>query len=329
MDSSILELVNGIINRKKARFDRRMAQFSLFIVISFALWFLLKLSHEYTTDIKYPIQLVNPPAGKMLINDKPHSLLVKVKAHGYTLLRYKAKALLSPVKLNISSYFPVGKSTSNYYMLTRGTRLNIASQIGGDLDVVDVSTDSLFFQMTEVMEKMVPITPVTRVSFAKQHMLSGDIIVEPYLTKITGPKTILDTIIQIKTEPLVASMLLSTQTHNVRLQSVPHAIISDKSANITIPVSRFTEITIDVPISVANIPDSLSLVTLPSKVVVTCNVPVDKYFMLKSKLFKVVCNFNDRDKIVNGKIKLNLIESPSYVSRVKFYPEYIDYFIRK
>lgn len=329
VDSSIIKQVNHILERDKIRFGRFMAQFSMFLVVSCALWFLLKLSHEYTTDIEYPVQLVNPPSGKMLIGTQPRSVSIKVKAHGYTLVRYKASSLMSPIKLAITDFYPVGSSTSNFYMLTRGTRQNIVSQVGSDIEVIGISSDSIFFQMTGVTDKEVDVQPVVRVSFAKQHMQAGDVLVLPSRIKITGPRAILDTIVSIRTKPLDAYLLSTSKTYDVDIKKVQQVSYAVNMVSLTIPVERFTEIALSVPVNLVNVPDNVVLVALPSKVMVKCNVLMDKYFTLKPTSFVVSCDYNDRDKVANGKIKLNMLQTPSYVSRVSFYPEYIDYFIRK
>lgn len=274
------------------------------------------------------MQLVNTPQGKMLISSPATTMQVKVRAHGYTLLRYKANALLSPIRINIADCRQATNGGSNYYILTYSSRQKLLESIGDNLEVVGITTDTIFFQMTEVIEKTVDVLPIINVAYARQHMPSGNIVVSPSTVTITGPKAILDTIQHIKTQPLVAGILSSSATFTLTLQQIPYTIYSAKTVGLTIPVDRFTETTIDVPISITNEPDDAWLIVLPSKVAVTCNVVVGQYFQLNPSQFKVTCNYNNRDKVANGKIRLTLDETPDYVSRVAFHPEFVDYFIR-
>lgn len=325
-ERSLIKFMNSLLGREKLRLDRRVGQFAIFLAVSASLWFLLKLSHEYTTDIQYPIELVSPPAGKMLIGEPTRSVRLKVKAHGYTLLKYKASALKSPVKLPIGDYYSEGAGNSGFYMLTRGFRQNFVSQVRGDLDLQGIVTDTIFFQMAGVIEKEVDVTPRVNITFAKQHMLSGEIEASPSRIRIIGPKAILDTISRVNTKPISTEILSATKTYQVDLQQISQVIFSVSSVSLTIPVERFTETSLEVPVKLTNVPDSIKLVVLPSKITVKCNVPMAQYFTLKPTSFELSCNFHERDSVANGKIKLHLSETPSFVSRVTFSPEYIDYF---
>ena len=82
----------------KISFD---AVFSLFLVISAILWFLLKLSHEYSDELVYPVRYSNLQKGKIITGTPPEKISVKVKAYGYTLLRYKFTSYSYPLNIDL------------------------------------------------------------------------------------------------------------------------------------------------------------------------------------------------------------------------------------
>lgn len=329
MDSSLLRQFNLVVNREKAKFNKRLAIFLFFLFISTILWFLIKLSHEYTTDLDYPIQLVNPPKGKVIVGVPPRTVQLRVKAYGYTLLRYKAMALLSPIQVNLKGAKLNSNSNGSEYFLLLSNRIgSFVSQLSDDIVVLGVQPDTLFFSMANVIVKEVGVTPVVTATYASQHMLAGEIKVNPQRITITGPRSILDTVSEVKTSPMVLSLLLQTQKEKVPLAPIQQVTFSQNVVVVEVPVEKFTEATLEVPIVPLNIPDKSQVILLPEKVTIKCNVPVSKYFQLKPNQFKLVCNFNDADAIAGSKIKVLIQKSPDYVGRIDFQPKNVDFIIK-
>jgi len=329
LDSSLLRQFNLVVNREKAKFNKRLAIFLFFLFISTVLWFLIKLSHEYTTDLDYPIQLVNPPKGKVIVGAPPRTVQLRVKAYGYTLLRYKAMALLSPIQVNLKGAKLSLNSDGSEYFLMLGDKLNsFVSQLSDDIILLGVQPDTLFFSMANVIDKVVKISPSITATFANQHMLAGSIKVSPQTITITGPRSILDTINEIKTVPISLDLISQTHKEKVMLASIQQVSFSKNTVAIEVPVEKFTETTLEVPIIPLNVPDKSQVILLPEKVTVKCNVTVSKYFQLKPNQFKLVCDFSDSDAISGGKIRISVQKSPEHVARIDFQPKYVDFILK-
>lgn len=329
MDSSLLRQFNQVVNREKAKFNKRLAIFLFFLLISTILWFLIKLSHEYTTGIDYPIQLVNPPKGKVIAGEPPRTIQLKVKAYGYTLLRYKLIALMSPIQVSVKgAIWNRNSEASEYYVLMSDKFGSLASQLSDDIILLGTQPDTLFFNLSNVIDKVVPVKPDISITYSTQHMLAGAIKVKPSSITITGPSTILDTITQVKTKQISLGLLSEVTRTIVPLSSIPQVTFSENEVKVEIPVEKFTETTLEVPLVPQNVPDNAQVKLLPDKVNVKCNVVVGKYFLLKANQFKLVCNFNDPESISDGKIRVSLERYPDYVGRVDFQPKYVDFILK-
>lgn len=329
MDSTLLRQFNLVVNREKAKFNKRLAIFLFFLFISTILWFLIKLSHEYTTELDYPVQLVNPTKGKVIVGVPPRTIQLRVKAYGYTLLRYKAMALLSPLKLNINgAKLNKHSDGSEYFILMPNRTSNIISQLSEDIVLLGIQPDTLFFSMATVIDKVVSIKPDINVTYANQFMLAGAINIKPQSITITGPKSIIDTINEVKTKPLVINLLAETSRNIVQLLPVQQVVYSQNEVIVEIPVEKFTETTLDVPITPINTPENSQIILLPEKVNVKCNVIVSKFFMLKPNQFRLVCDFGNSEVVAGGKVRVNIEKYPDYVGRIDFQPKYVDFIIK-
>lgn len=329
MDSTLLRQFNQVVNREKAKLNKRLAIFLFFLFISTVLWFLIKLSHEYTTELDYPIQLVNPPKGKVIVGDPPRTVQLRVKAYGYTLLRYKAMALLSPIRINLKGSKLNSNSDGSEYFLMLGDKISsLVSQLSDDIVLLGMQPDTLYFSLANVIDKVVNVNPIINATYANQHMLAGAIKVVPQSITITGPKSILDTINEVKTSPVELNLISQTHNEKVSLATIPQVSFSQNVISLEVPVEKFTETTLKVPLTPLNVPEKSQVILLPETITIKCNVTISKYFQLKPNQFKVVCDFSDADALVGGKIRVSVLKSPDYVARIDFQPKYVDFILK-
>lgn len=287
------------------------------------------MSHEYTTELNYPIQLVNSPKGKVIVGVPPRTVQIRVKAYGYTLLRYKLIALLSPIKINLNGAKEISKTDgSDYFLLMSNKFSSIVSQLSDDIILLGVQPDTLYFSMAAVVDKVVKIKPEINATYANQYMLAGSMRITPQNITVTGPRSIIDTIYEVKTKQVTLNLLSETNKLKVQLQPIQQISFSQNEVNVEIPIEKFTETTLEILLVPINIPDNAQIVLLPEKVSVKCNVIVSKFFLLKPNQFRLVCDFKDNEAISGGKVRVTIEKHPNYVGRIDFQPKYVDYIIK-
>jgi YbbR domain-containing protein len=238
-------------------------------------------------------------------------------------------ALLSPLQVSLKgARLNDNSSNYEYYLVLTDKFGTFASQLSDDIILLGVQPDTLYFSMANVIDKVVKISPVIAVTFANQHMLAGAIKVNPQSITITGPRSILDTINEIKTAPISLNLISQTHEEKALLASIQQVSFSQNTVKVEVPVEKFTETTLEVPIVALNVPDKSKVMLLPEKVTVKCNITVSKYFQLKPNQFELVCDFNDSDAIAGGKIRISVQKSPEHVARIDFKPKYADFIIK-
>ncbi len=89
MVKNIEDNIKKFLEKKNIKMDRKLIIFLFFVVLSTIFWFLNQLEDEYVTDISLPVHYTNFPSDKILVNELPDHLDLRVRAFGYKLLEYK------------------------------------------------------------------------------------------------------------------------------------------------------------------------------------------------------------------------------------------------
>jgi len=323
---SVLQLFNKI--------NRDFLTYLVFLLIAIAIWYLNALNKEYTTDMKFAVRYTDLPEDKVLTNTPPEYLTLTITAQGFTLLKYRFGLIFNPVTLE-TSYQTLRKTNSarqgEYYLSTQSMFDRIASQLSSDVRLKLVAPDTLEFQLSETISKRIPAKPVLYLQFDKGFFPRGDIQIEPAEIRVTGPKTIVDTMQYVYTRTKVFKKLKDTLKASLELQSVHQLRYSVHEIHIVQVIERYTEATITAPIEPINLPDKLTMKVFPGTVTINCMVPVVDYEKLQPYMFRAVVDYNSiRDARDNqAKAKVTIQRTPDDVIHVKFNPKNVDFIIEK
>ncbi|MCK4664898.1 MAG: hypothetical protein KAT68_18650 [Bacteroidales bacterium] len=319
-------------DQKKIKIERKYFIFLIFVLICTIFWLLNALSKEYTTTIRYPVKYINFPQKKILVNKLPNNLEIKVNSFGFTLLKYKLKVRVSfaPVVFNLSTFTLRsfrGKNNYNYFILTKNELDKISKQLSSDLEVLQVYPDTIYFHLADIVKKKVEIIPDVYVNYDKETFLNGKITVSPDSINVWGPETIIDTLKYIKTKYQKFDDVNKLIKRNVGLSEIKKVKYSDKRVVITIPAEKYTEGSKIVPIEVINLPDSLTITIFPKEINVTYMVALSNYDKIQTDDFKVLVDYKNKD--LSNYLKVKLVKSPEFITKVKFKPVKTDYIIEK
>jgi hypothetical protein len=332
MDYSSLKRLLISLSKRKANLNIRLVIFTFFVFVATILWYLNNLTYEYSTEITFPLRIENMPRGKVLIGEPPKNITLQVRAYGYTLLRYKMGASLSPLFLDLDQLplLPISGSDSKFFILTSTIRNSFLSQLSGDLQLGIIPIDSLFFEFTKMASKRVEVFPIVNYSIEKQHMLAGPVVLKPDSITISGPQTLIDTINRIKTKPIRLDRLTANHSSTVYLQDIYQVGFSHRRVTLDIPVEKFTEANVSSNIIVRNLPDTLRLILLPRSINIKCNVLISRYKNLnQGEVLKPYVDFNDLQTLSGNRLIINIESQPYVVTIIDYEPKYVDYIIER
>jgi YbbR domain-containing protein len=311
--------------RQKLESRKRIQLFSVFLLISAAIWLLNAMSKNYTTDIEYPLVYLDFPEDKVFVGELPGHLDLEINSHGYALLRYKLFRKPAPLSFDVSSFnLSRGVDSSSAYILTRYLKTQISRQLPSELQLLEIQPDTLHFRFADKVTRMLEIKPDFNYTIVKQFTIKDKIMLEPDSVEVTGPDLILDTLDYILTERLDLGELTKKYEDKVRLNPEADLSYSVSRVECTIELERFTELQVSVPIEVLNLPDSLQLQTFPSSIVLNCKIGLSNYDRIESYPFRAVVDFEKIEERVPT-LNVSIQNPPDYLLGYEYHPKTVEY----
>lgn len=312
------------------KIDKKILIYLVFVGISTTFWFLNKLGNEFNTSIYYPIKYTGVPEDKILLPDLPTKLELQVSALGYNLIKYKFRLTPFPININLSEYSKhqeISKDVRKIIVHTRLIKSDISEQLGKDIKILDILPDTLSCKFANIISKKIPIAANANLQFDAQCMLNGEITFSPDSVMVKGSEQIIDTLKYIYTKKLKFKKLNKNIERNVSLKKIKNLSIAKKRAIIKIPVSKFTETALQIPIQATNVPDSLVLITFPQKAEVKYMVSLDDCNKISEQDFSLEVNYLDIEKLLGNKLTVRLNYQSDKVKNISFAPKFVEYII--
>ena len=305
--------------------------FLFFVLLSTIFWLFRSLSLDYEDEILYPVRYINIPENKVMMNELPEKLALKVKANGRRILLSKLNLNLIPIKFDVNSFITYNTNPDTLYILTNSVKDILSEELEG-VEIVAIAPDTLFFSFTTMEVKKVAVKPTyqdIQHIFAPQYMMNGSIKVEPDSIIISGPESMLQNISYVFTEPLNLTGLSDTITRTASLEKLEGISYSQKKVHITIPVDKYTQAEYYLPVIALNLPDTLSLKTFPERIRISYNITLSNYEKVDPEWIIPRINYDDIIKNPKAKLRLFLVDTPDMISAIKFSPEKVEYLLTR
>jgi len=308
--------------------DRKAKMLLVFLAISFLFWMLIKLSKEYTDVVQFNVDYINLPEGKILQVEPEKRLEVTVKTHGFNLIKYH----LNKRDVNVDLYSVKRKRGLVYYQLANELLPQLQQQVASDVEVLLVQPDTLYYQLGKSKTKKVRVIPDINIQYQSGYNLLGDLKIEPNIISISGPETILDSIVEIKTE----AISLTDVNTSIELK-IPIITINNNTkvkyevdeVMVTGVVEKFTEASLKLPFTIKNLPQNYDITTFPDVVEVIFQVGLSDYNKINKNDFRISCDYNRTVKDGLTYLIPEVISMPTMISEIKIVPNQIEYLIKK
>jgi len=317
-------------NRLREYFrDKKLMTLLICILIATALWFLNALGKTYTTNIYYPVRYVNMPPDKVLSNEPPSRLELKVTAPGYTIVTYNTIMTYSPIILNLENITRDMKPTPDGYLIrTESLTKNISSQFSSDIILHSVIPDFLTFRFDSLETRIIKIRPQVETGFRAQFNLAGPIRVKPDNVQVKGTRETIDTIRFVYTKKKSFSQLNKTVEDNLELITPEKTELQPERVNIEIPVEEFTEKNIMVPVTIINSPSNEIIKLFPSAVKLTFLTSLTMFKNITPASFSVAADYQDIKPGISA-LPLHIEKQPDFIQSLKYSPASVEFLIEK
>ena len=310
---------------QRLQFRQKVLMFSVFLIISVVIWMLNALSKNYTTTLEYPLVYTDFPEDRVFVGEMPGHLDLEINAHGYALLRYQIFKKPVPISFKISAFNMNQRNEgSSVYILTRYLRDQISAQLPSELQLLTIKPDTLHFSFTDRISRRVEVRPDIIFTIDNLFTVKDGIQLSPDSVDVTGPDVIIDTLEFVSTEKMNLGLLTRDYRDKVRLEQIPELQYAVEKVDCSIELERFTEIQVPIPIEVLNLPDTISLQTFPSRVILTCRVGLSKYERIEGFPFRAEVDYaliDERTRVLN----VSLSNLPAYLLSYEYSPKSVEF----
>jgi len=289
------------------------------------------LGEQYQTRVSYPVKYINFPENKILVNEVPQKLELRVQANGFSILKSKLNLKLIPLRFDINS-FALNSLGNDTFIIITETIKDILSEELAQVKIIDISPDTLFLRFTSIVAKKVPVVPVLSRHerfFRKQFTQNGEFLVEPDSIVISGPGNVVDKINVIHTEALNFTDLASDVTADCLLKPVEMLTYSIHKVRVTIPVDRFTEVEESLSVQPVNVPDSLIMIPIPGKVKATYRICLSNYQKMVHNPLSPRIDYQEINEGITHRLTVFLADTPAIVSNLRFKPFEVEFLITR
>ena len=244
-------------------------------------WILFNLNQIYQTTISVPIKLIGIPDEVNLNPVELTPITINVEGVGVDLLSYRLNNKSDTVEIPYSEAFSSG------YLLPSFYTNNIKRNLSG-LQLLGVfSPDTIKFKHDLRVHKKVPLISRVNINLTPQFLLEQAATLEPDSVTIMGPQLMLDTIDYWYTNQIETNTISRSKELEVSLMDTMPIIVSPRTAKISIHPVRYTQLNLQIPVSVVDIPQNRSVKLTNHILKLSCLVPLSEYESLEQSAYKI------------------------------------------
>ena len=313
------------IKQKVERTNKHSAfTFLVFLVISTAAWFLVKLSEDYVTQTTFRVLIEEVPAEKWVSSDEQF-VKMSLNIDGFHTLRYKM--IREPnrfVTIPLSEVPYRLESNNTYSFSSQYVTEKVAERLGITASDITMNDAKVYFTMDALKSKVVPVVLQSNIATARQYDIYGIPMLDPSSVTIFGPQEVIDSIKLVRTELLSRDNVNQSFNATLPLDLLDGQIHSNtKEVKVEVQVEKYTEMDVEVPIKVA---DSLKVRFFPETMSVKCLVAMRDYASITPENFTVAVD-RQQLKAMQPLLDVRLASWPPTVQILSTRPDKVEYLI--
>ncbi len=323
MSNIFKDLVNKFTSNKK------LSVFVYCLLLSTFFWLLSALSKNYTASFPVKINYTSLSNDFVLTEQPADKVQIELRGSGFHLLAEKLSFNVTELSIDLNSAKPHYIENS-YYIKTSDYKSKLSRIIDQDLKLSYLSPDTLYFKTEKRISKVVPVVLDAKLTFKPGFLFRGDIEISPKKVVISGPASALDTVYSVQSERISYLDMEDSISFTVDLVNPfkEKILMNPKSVNVLLPVEKFTEKKITLPIEVIMESENADLKIFPEFVELTYLVPLSKYQYLDEKIVYPRVIFN-KDKANHKTLKVEVEDAVTFGELIKVKPEKVEFIIRQ
>ena len=302
---------------------KRLNVFVLFLVLAFVISMFAKLTNQLSQTLKLKLIPTQISKKEILTENKPNYVYVTIKTQGFNMLKYAFKDLA--IEIDVAK---LEKDGSFYYWHTNPKDLTLLNYFDSDVTVEAITPNTVSFTYDVQSLKKIPVVVRATPEFALGYDLLNGLKSQPDSVTVVGPKVLLDSISKVFTSNLLLKDVKKDINRTVVLEIKPNLSFSNKFVQVQGKVDKFTEGKLNVPVSVINLPEDISLSIFPKEVPVVFYTSLSSYNSIDANDFIVTCDYNRLDNLANV-LTPKLASYPPTIKNASLQINKLEYVIKK
>ena len=304
--------------------NRSILTFLVFVAISTVLWFLIKLTKDYTTQTDFKVVYTEVPVNKW-VSTQEQTVKLSFVADGFATLHHhlvREQKRKVEISLEEVTYRLEGGSTYSYN--SQYIAEKVANRLSIPVGNITINDDKQYFNMEDLQSKDLPVVVPIDVKTQRQYEVYGKPEITPPTVTVFGPKNLLDTLNAVYTSTLHALNANGTIRETLPLDFLDGAIRSNmETVEVRVEVVKYTEMDIDVPVTVT---DTLQIRFFPENLKVKCMVAIKDYAYITGNSFRALADTAQLHRL-QPLLDVRLATVPPHVHVVKAEPSQVEYLI--
>ncbi len=295
------------------------------IIISFLfsviLWGSISLSNDFYATFDIPVKLTDFPAGYATGTPLPSKISVKLKGKGWKLITVN---LTSESEYTVPVGKETGKRTVNLY-----NYLVENQWLSSDVEVINISPDTLSFYVEKIASKKVKIVPELKLNFKSGYGLATKNTISPESTLVSGPASYVAKLDSIPTERIEYDDLDDQTAEQVPLMKLPGMSYENKNVIVNLNVQKIVDKSFqNIFVKILDVPRDRDVVLLPNRISIGVRAGIDILGRTDTSQFNAYVNYRDVVLDTLGSVVPH-IQMPENTTLVFIKPERLRYIIKK
>ena len=277
--------------------------FSLFFALF--LWFFVVTDNYFDHTTAVSVRIVNQPSGWILKNEIPSRIMVLFRGTGKELLTFASRD--KEIELDLRE-----SARSRTFRLT----VDMIAGIPPEMTIIPVriiGTDSIHVELDRFAQKKVRITPQMSVVPEDGYTQVGPILFEPDSVVVSGPKSVVDTLVRVNTVRREFTGLIKSLSGKIGFPSALPTMIeySDPDVRFQIDIQRLGEKSIpDIPIRVINVPRGITVQAVPATLSLRLQGGVELLSRITKEDIEATIDYRSRARYRGKRIPATIVVPP-------------------
>jgi len=327
MDSNVF---NNIIEKVKTLLGgmpwKKILTFSFFVLLSAIFWFFQIYRENFNATYTIPLKYINIPDSIIFDTNLPSDIQVTVRDNGLSMFVYHFSNKKDTLEIDVTT--ALGTLPTNVLQGTSYQQL-IKSKLLVSSNIVVYEPNYISFNYTALQHKKIPVIFDGQIFLSAGYLLDGEIKPVPDSIIVYGSSNALKGMNYAYTTDDTIKNFASKEPLFYSLKKMENIKFVPERVQINVPIDKYTEKEIYIPIVCYNLPEDLDIRFFPSSIRASFWVGLSNYSEIDDEDFKIEFDYNELMGLQQTVVPVRLTSYPDYIQNLAITPTEVEFIFEK